>query len=61
MGCCLSSDYEPPPSCDYCRNLPSNDIFVAKIYHCEKYNGVHLCKTCLYKKINKIETKYSSI
>lgn len=61
MGCCLSSDYEPPPSCHYCRNLPSNDIFVAKIYHYGKYNGVHLCKTCLYKKINKIETKYSYI
>ena len=61
MGCCLSSDYEPPPSCNICSNLPSNDIFVVKIYHCGKYNGVHLCKICLYKKMNKIESKYSSI
>ena len=53
MGCLFSSEYKPPPSCDYCRNLPSNDIFVAKIYHYGKYNGVNMCKTCLYKKINK--------
>ena len=28
MGCCLSSDYKPPPSCDYCKIY--NDIFIAK-------------------------------
>ncbi len=63
MGCLFSSEYKPPPSCDYCRNLPSNDIFVATIYHYGKYNGVNMCKTCLYKKINKnkIDTKTNYI
>lgn len=38
------------PSCDMCGNLPSEEIYVAKIYHKGKYHGKHLCKTCLFKK-----------
>lgn len=38
------------PSCDYCNNLPSEWIYVAKIYHRGKYNGIYICKTCLENK-----------
>ena len=48
--------------CEYCFNVPNDDIYVAKIYHEGKYNGKHMCKLCLLDKNRRLKEydKYSN-